>query len=236
MARTWTEEQKQAQRERMLARQTAAGTVPPEAPSSGLKRNGLPGRGNINAPRRGRLMVEPRCMVWNPDPQNKHGGEWQTGGPCEQDWIRNWWNRCPHDPYFQHTVVKVRHPIIPDRLDGRRIITGYEEEEEELLQPRWHEVLLQVGQGQKEWDSVTLYKGWKLPEEMGYYPTCEFYGCMVDDPALIKNQIGNGMFCSFEHARLVQLIEGEVVLSVDWGEQAGESKVKRQQQLAGAGA
>lgn len=150
-----------------------------------------------------------------------------TGSGCETLVYGAWWLECEkagHNPYTQVEQVPHQIPTVVETEDGRKLITGHEEEIELVETVRTNQVSMSArinsGQGVEQ---KRFFHGWKLPEELGYAPMCEFRNCFADNP---KIETRYGKYCREEEARIVIADERHVVLEVMLPE-------KRQDQLEG---
>jgi hypothetical protein len=126
-----------------------------------------------------------------------------------------WWVECEkkgHNPYYQVSEEKTQVPIVAETEDGRKLITGYEEEIELVESIRTNQVVFNNRVDSKQGVELKRFlHGWKHPEEMGFAPMCEFRNCFAPNPE-IKTRYGN--FCSEDEARIVIADERHVVLEV----------------------
>lgn len=138
-----------------------------------------------------------------------------VGDGCENKEYGAWWVACEqngHNPYFQIEEVKHQTPIVSESESGRKLVTGHQEEVELIETVRTNQVALYERVNSKQGvEDKRFFHGWKMPEDMGYAPMCEFRNCFAPFPE-VKTRYG--AFCSEEQARMVIADERHVVLEV----------------------
>lgn len=138
-----------------------------------------------------------------------------VGAGCADKEYGAWWVKCEeagHNPYYQVEEVKTQIPIISESESGRKLVTGHEEEIELVESVRTNQVAYYNRVNSKQGvEQKRFFHGWKLPEEMGYAPMCEFRNCYAAFPE-VKTRYGN--YCNEEEARMVIADERHVVLEV----------------------
>lgn len=152
-------------------------------------------------------MSPPRCKVC-------------TDGLHRNDWYAS----CPHDPYFHEQEVPEVKEIREDQGDGTYIVT----DRKEVIRVRQMPNLVQVPRSNRHATQFEKKrrKGWRLPEEIGVAPFCQFLGCWSQDIQFRSTFYGD--YCSQTHALIPMADAMKKVLEVP---NSSEGRNKRRSQL-----
>lgn len=177
-----------------------------------LRRFGLPSRPEIGSAQRTIKMQRPVC---NEQTMAALGRPETEACQAKHNFVPRWWEKCTHGPYFSYAERPVNEPILEAIVDeqgndtGRFKILGrkeelYLEEVPNLVQVA---VSARVNSGLGYHDA--LAKGFRLPEECGIAPFCDYRDCWSQD-VIVHSQWGN--YCSEPQARYVGANEDETLL------------------------
>lgn len=141
----------------------------------------------------------------------------------------DWFNRCPHDPYFHDQEMPEVDEVKEYQDDGTYIVRDRKTVFRILRFPNLRQVPhspRHLGVNPRK----QFNKGWILPEQVGIAPFCQALDCYSQDiPDKWVSEEGRGMYCSAAHA-LPQLAQ-EVNVILETGNE-GSARRKRQEQLA----
>jgi len=112
-----------------------------------------------------------------------------------------WWERCPHNPYFDRSEIVHEDPIITVQEDGRKRVTDTDKWIEVVETPRFWQIpavgRIDNGRGVEQ----AREYGYKLPQEMGYAPFCMFRDCWSQDITVRNGRWGE--YCNEFHLKLI---------------------------------
>lgn len=185
-----------------------------EAERSRLKTFEWAGRGNTNRAMRAIKMLRPICK----DCQ----GNADTNVP-------GWHEKCKHfdDPlrkYWQLSAKTIGVTVYKEDEDGDLVIdeeaTKSGTKTKYVLIPNWVEIPLRTGNYDGKGPQLMARKGFKLPQQVGLAPMCQFYGCGKAWP---KFRCENGDYCSIGQAKLAMADEDEIILVTTGFTQGGRA-------------
>lgn len=131
-----------------------------------------------------------------------------------------WWDRCSHDPY--HGLELVDNPETFS-ADERGLFKVDETDQTKFYRKAPN--VRQVGVHERITSKMGVQKqaarGWKLPQELGYKPMCEFRDCYQPSP---KVKTEAGAYCNQFHAKAILMKERGITEEVF-------DKEKRRKQL-----
>jgi hypothetical protein len=137
----------------------------------------------------------------------------------------NWYMFCEHEPYITKTERPVRTPVVEDDPDvpGQKIVTGEKTKLVYTETPNFTQVTVDVRVDAGNGFRIARECGFKLPEEMGFAPFCQYRDCWKQDLPVKTSQ--HGSYCSEIHAKLVIAHMLEILLDAT-------SDKRREEQLA----
>ncbi len=156
------------------------------------------GRGNATTGMRSIKMLRPICTICQGPPE--HAVNWFEF--CEhkgEDGLAIFWGDQPKT---------IRVPKYEIDEDGDRIRVSDDVRTKMILMPNWTEVPTGLAHNDGRGVEKMQAKGFKLPEEVGLAPMCQFYGCGKAWPTL---RTIYGDYCTDMHARLCAVNEMEKV-------------------------
>lgn len=112
-----------------------------------------------------------------------------------------------HDPYYSDKWVKITVPQFEER-DGKRIARKQREDEVEfelVRTPNWEQVIQDLADNSGRNVERRLAQGWVFPEELGYAPFCDFFGCSIQNP---KFRTSVGTYHHRDEAAIIYLTKG----------------------------
>lgn len=141
-------------------------------------------------------VLEAKKMIAFRCPEGTHDGRFPTDiEACKE---------AGHNPYF--TSKRIKRPVekIEER-DGKQYVVGTEEEIEYVLIPNWEQVVYDISIDSGQLPAKRTREGWVYPEELGYAPFCDYYGCSMQNPKFVT-QVGT--YHHRDEAALIYLTKG----------------------------
>lgn len=153
-------------------------------------------KGGLNRPQKMVKMVVPACRICNNQGQGK----------------RDWASTCPHDPYFRIEPIpgtQEQYDVDPETDEVTVRIT----EGKFRRVPRIKQISDELKNTSKRMVQIQVERGAKFPEEMGYYPICDYRNCWepLAGPDAPKEvfRTRHGNFHDRDEAAIIVLREGE---------------------------
>ena len=150
--------------------------------------------GGLNRPLRMVKMIQARCRICN---EGGHGK-------------RGWWENCPHDPYFHLEDLPV-DPMasLVQEEDGTYVTSDTPSKPKFKKVPNMKQVPLDDKAASGRMVQIQIERGSKVPEELGYYPICDYRNCWVplagpDAPKPV-HQTQKGNYHSRDEAAIISL-------------------------------
>lgn len=133
---------------------------------------------------------------------------------CQERNLRNWWERCQHNPYFSPSPRRISVPVLACVVCGEEVspgtafhcdqtnfeVRGSKETVQTEMVANTREVPVDEGNLSGRAVERARSKGWKMPEELGIAPMCQFQGCWNPNP---KVRTSWGDYCSEVEARII---------------------------------
>lgn len=147
---------------------------------------------------------------------------------CQEKGLRNWWERCSHNPYFSPTPRTLSVPVLACAVCGEEVesntavhcgqrkyeVRGTKDSVQYEMVANTREIEISEGDLSGRRRAKQESKGWVLPETLGIAPMCEFQGCWQP----LKNEKGKwlpgvrqtpwGNFCGDTEARIIGFAAG----------------------------
>src|ERR1041385_6370651 len=122
-------------------------------------------------PMRVRKMIAPMCKEHFP-------------GDGSINPYSNWVRKCiaaGHDPYMHAREIERVKPVLEER-DGVTYKVGEEKTIEYRMDYNWREVPNELRISSGVMVAHRLRQHWKMPEDFGFAPFCEYKGCPEQNP------------------------------------------------------
>lgn len=178
-----------------------------------------------------RKMIAPVCRVLiGSGTDDKGRSIYDYRKPCtDGPHPHNWYETCPHDPYFHEQEMPEVEEVREDQPDGTYVVRGRTVVQKVKRVPNLRQVPnaprhAVFGELRKQ-----RAKGWKFPEELGVAEFCMFMDCWSQNlPQRWVSEVGFGSFCSADHALPLLAQQRNKILEVPVD---SASATKRQNQL-----
>ena len=165
------------------------------------------GRNRLNLAWRAVKMVVPQCDI------------------CQETQQPRWWENCEHNPYIQNVREDVVTRVIQCQVCKRDVPEGTIEhcgmqefiQTGEVVKPKFRpqpntrEVRIDDSANSGQSFTLARNKGWKLPQDLGIAPMCEFSRCYEPNP---KVHTSFGEYCCQEEAKLVALVNDREAVEI----------------------
>lgn len=136
--------------------------------------------------------------------------------PCQKKGLRNWWEKCPHNPYYSQAPRSISVPVLACSACGEEVeqgtathcdqmsfeLRGTKDKVEYENVPNTRSVPVNEAQNSGQGVPKQIAKGWKFPQDIGIAPMCEYPRCYEPNPK-IRTPWGN--YCTDGEARAVGL-------------------------------
>jgi len=147
--------------------------------------------GGLNRPLRMVKMIQARCRICN---EGGHGK-------------RGWWETCQHKPYSR--IEELPGAIEFEELEDGTIVKLDKPKADYARVPNMKQVPLDDKAASGRMVQIQLERGSVFPEDLGYYPICEYRNCWVplEGPGAPKTvyRTAKGNFHSHDEAAIISL-------------------------------